>query len=282
MTSSVASWRLDRLSASAREAAELASIGAGVTLSAWLTRVINDACAAEGVSLRENVTVVEFARKSASAANATDEALPPAPLLAAGAIMLPVTALVSTNLGTRIGETVPEDLLADIAKRGVRQALLVRRAASGDNRFELICGHRRWRAAQRGGIAQVPVIIGSQDDGQALLASLAENLPRGDLSAIEEAQAYFRLLTQCNVEIAAVAQASGRERQHIIRRLRLLGLPARLRQLIASGSISAEHADLLLGASNPEGLADTILAERLSVESARQRLGNAKTKEAGA
>ncbi len=185
MTSSVASWRLDRLSASAREAAELASIGAGVTLSAWLTRVINDACNAEGVSLRENVTVVEFARKSSSAVSTADEVLPPAPLLAAGAVLLPVSALVSANLGTHIGETVPEDLLADIAKRGVRQPLLVRRVAGGDNRFEIVCGHRRWRAAQRGGIAQVPAIIGSQDDAQALLASLAENLPRGDLSAIE-------------------------------------------------------------------------------------------------
>src|SRR5579862_35598 len=110
MTSSVASWRLDRLSASAREAAELASIGAGITLSAWLTRIINDACAAEGVTLRENATVVEFARKSleSSTASASDELLPPAPSLAGGAIMVPLTALVPANLGTRLGETLPE------------------------------------------------------------------------------------------------------------------------------------------------------------------------------
>ncbi len=289
MTSPVAPWRLDRLSDSAREAAELAAIGAGMTLSAWLTRLINDACATEGVAPHENApvetsTVVEFARKNPGGAAMTGSTgvLPPAPALDGGATMLAVTALAPANLGTRTGESVPEDLLADIAKRGVRQTLLVRRAAGAGNRFELICGHRRWRAAQRGGIAQVPAKICDYNDGQALLASLSENLPHGDLSAIEEAQAYFRLLTQCAVEISTVAEASGRDRQHIVRRLRLLGLPVRLRQLIAAGSISAEHADLLLDTTNPEGLADAILAERLSVEAAQQRLGVARSKEARA
>jgi ParB family chromosome partitioning protein len=266
------------MSAGAREAAELASVGAGMPLSAWLTRLINDTAVAEGVTTRETSTVIEFARKSfdSAAVAPAEESSTPGAAAPGGATMLPVAAIAPANLGTRQGETVPESLLTDIAKHGVRQALRVRRAAGASDRFELICGHRRWRAAQRGGLAQVPALLCSDDDGQAILASLAENLSQGDLSVIEEAQAYFRLLTQYAVEISAITQASGRERQSIIRRLRLLGLPVRLRQLIAAGSISPEHADLLLDATNPEGLADAILAERLSVETARQRLGRAK------
>jgi ParB family chromosome partitioning protein len=278
MSSSAAFWRLDRMSAGVREAAELASVGAGMPLSAWLTRLINDTAVAEGVSTRDTSTVIEFARKSfdSTVVVPTGESPAPGPGAPASATMLPVAAIAPANLGTRQGETVPESLLADIAKQGVRQALRVRRAAGANDRFELICGHRRWRAAQRGGLAQVPALLCNDDDGQAILASLAENLSGGDLSVIEEAQAYFRLLTQYAVEISAITQASGRERQSIVRRLRLLGLPVRLRQLIAAGSISPEHADLLLDATNPEGLADAILAERLSVETARQRLGRAK------
>lgn len=287
MTSSAAPWRLDRLPAAAREAAELASAGAGLSLAAWLTRLIHDTAAAEGVTWRDT-TVIEFARKNATAT----AAIPATPVLAPeeprlpraatvpGATMLPVAAIRPVGLGTRQGEDVPEELVSDLAQRGVRQPLRVRRAADGDNRYELICGHRRWRAAQRIGLAQVPATICSDDDGQAVLASLAENLARGDLSIIEEAQAYFRLLTRCAIALEAITQASGRDRQHIIRRLRLLGLSQKLRQAIASGAISASHADLLLDASNPEGLAEAILAENLSVEGARQRLGTARKSEA--
>jgi ParB family transcriptional regulator, chromosome partitioning protein len=284
MTPSAAPWRLDRLPAAAREAAELASTGAGLTLSAWLTRLIHDTAAAEGVTWRDT-TVVEFARKTASASAApvatltAEEPRLARPAMIPGATMLPVAAIRPVGLGTRHGEEVPEEMVSDLAQRGVRQPLRVRRAAEGDNRYELICGHRRWRAAQRIGLAQVPATIGTDDDGQAVLASLAENLARGDLSIIEEAQAYFRLLTRCAIEIDAITQACGRERQHIIRRLRLLGLSQKLRQAIAAGALSPAHADLLLDATNPEGLADAIIAENLSVEGARQRMGGARKSE---
>jgi ParB family chromosome partitioning protein len=193
--------------------------------------------------------------------------------------MVPVAALMPSNLGTRQSEDLPEELLADIVKRGIRQPLRLRRAATDAGRYEIICGYRRWRVAQRLGLAQLPATICSDEDGPAVLASLVENLRQGDLSVVEEAQAYFRLLTRYAMDIAAVMTACERDRQHIVRRMRLLGLPPRLRQLIATGAISADHADLLLDAANPEGLADAIVAEHLSIETARQRLGASRKPE---
>ncbi len=287
MSSAAANWRLGRLSASARETAEIASLSAGLSLSAWLARVIDDACTTEGVVPQDDATiVVEFASETSHAPESA--ALPrpaPAPALAAvveppaprhqanpGANMLPVAALAPANLGTRSDDAAPEDLVADIAKRGVRQALLVRPAAGNTDRFEIICGHRRWRAAQRIGLARVPATIGSQNDAQAILASLSENMDLGDLSALDEAQTYLRLLTRCGVEASAIAQACGRDRQHIVRAVRILGLPMSVRQLIRSGRLSSEHAYLLLDAVNPEALAEAITGEHLSVDAARQRL----------
>jgi ParB family chromosome partitioning protein len=96
-------------------------------------------------------------------------------------------------------------------------------------------------------------------------------LQQGNLSVLDEAQAYLRLLTQYAVDVAAVTAASGRDRNHIVQSMRLLGLPPLVRHLIGSGMLSREHAVVLLDAPQPEALADAILAEHLSVEAARQR-----------
>ncbi len=358
MSSSAANWQLDRLSANAREAAEIASLGAGMSLSAWLARLIGDSCAAEGVAPTiEPPKILEFTREPRDRAPAAPrpfitapvppapqavapppiapqsvapppQVVPPAPIpapvampipapqlvqvpptpaaaplpptpsavpapapmpprpvaaapandaatpsqpAATAAIMLPVTALVVANLGTRRGDDVPESLLADIATRGVRQALLVRRAADAEH-YEIINGHRRWRAAQRVGLGQVPVIVVDHDEAQSILASLSENLQTGNLSPIEEAQAYLRLLTHCATDASLVTASTGRDRQHIVRSMRLLGLPPLVRHLVSAGLLGREHAYLLLDAPNPEALADAIIAEHLSVEAARQRL----------
>jgi ParB family chromosome partitioning protein len=190
----------------------------------------------------------------------------------AGATMLPVAAITPANLGTRRGEDLPEPLLADIATRGVRQPITVRRAAGNPERYEIICGHRRWRAAQRVGLGHIPAMLVTQDDAEAILASLTENLQLGNLSVVDEAQAYLRLLTQCAVDASVVTAAIGRDRKHIVQSMRLLGLPPLVRHLISAGMLSREHAYLLLDAPHPEALADAILAESLTVEAARQRL----------
>ncbi len=289
MTSSTAEWRFERLSKSAREAAEIASLGAGLSLSAWLARLIEETCASEGVARPSAApTGLDFAPEKTRTQAATLPAPPPAdaatlapPPQAAnvGATMLPVAALTPANLGTRQGEDTPDALVADLGKRGVRQPLLVRRAAGTADRFEIICGHRRWRAAQRIGLARVPAMLCSYDDGQAILASLAENTPLGDLSPIEEAQAYLNLLTRCGVDASAIAQACGRDRQHIVRAVRLLGLPPLVRQLIGGGQLTSEHAYLLLDSPDPAALATTILGEKLSVEAARQRVSATASRE---
>jgi ParB family transcriptional regulator, chromosome partitioning protein len=189
-----------------------------------------------------------------------------------GATMLPIASMVVANLGTRRGDDMPETLLADIATRGVRQPVTVRRSASNPEHYEIICGHRRWRAAQRVGLAQIPAIVVTQDDATAILASLTENLQQGNLSVLDEAQAYLRLLTQHAVDVSAVTTAIGRDRKHIVQSMRLLGLPPLVRHLVGSGMLSREHAFVLLDAPQPEALADAILAEHLSVEAARQRI----------
>ncbi|HXE29210.1 MAG TPA: ParB/RepB/Spo0J family partition protein [Stellaceae bacterium] len=435
MTAPAAQWQLDRLSTNAREAAEIASLGAGVSLSSWLTKLISETCSAEGVAPpAEPPKILEFTREirdrvpstpriqpaptpmpantslpplqqpmqpsapaieSAAAAafpppmqpaappqqaaapvqptvfrptpvpTATPmpaptplvapvsayrpQPVPPAPIqqapvqqpmqpvqpvqpipvqqmpvqppqaapvvsapvppapvapapftappsfaqpapvavppvapppvaaapaphpVPAGATMLPVAAMVVANLGTRRGDDMPETLVADIATRGVRQPVTVRRSASNPEQYEIICGHRRWRAAQRVGLAQIPAIVVTQDDATAILASLAENLQL-NLSVVDEAQAYLRLLTQCAIDVSAVTAATGRDRKHIVQSMRLLGLPPLVRHLIGSGMLSREHAFVLLDAPQPEALADAILAEHLSVEAARQRI----------
>ncbi|HXR85445.1 MAG TPA: ParB/RepB/Spo0J family partition protein [Stellaceae bacterium] len=326
MNSPAAPWQLDRLSTNARAAAESASRAAGMSLAAWLTKLISDTCAAEGVaSLAEPPRILELMREipgralspriqptpaqpmafrapplaiapvtayrtlgiaptpaqptmqrtkptlqpQAAAPVAASSTAQPVP---AGATPLSVAALVAADLGTRGGDDVPEPLLADIATRGVRQPVVVRRSASNLAHYEIICGHRRWRAARRAGFAQIPAIVVVQDDATAILASLSENLQLENLSAIDEAQAYLRLLTQCNVDIAAVTAASGRDRTHIVQSMRLLGLPPLVRHLINGGLLSREHAFVLLDAPQPEGLADAIIAEQLSGAAARQRL----------
>jgi len=293
MTSLAAHWQLERLSASARETAEIASLGAGLSLSVWLTQIINETCAAEGVANRSDApTVIEFtpekarhleastAPRAIPSTGAVVEPLVPRQQASPGANMLSVAALIPAGLGARSGNDTPEALVADIAKRGVRQAVLVRRFAGNPERYEIISGHRRWRVAQRIGLARIPANITTHSDGEALLASLAENLALGDLPVLDEAQSYLRLLTRCAVEMSAITDATRRDRQHVVRAVRLLGLPQPVRQSISSGALSSEYAFLLLDAANPEALAEAITGEQLSVEAVRERLSAGRRGEA--
>jgi ParB/RepB/Spo0J family partition protein len=312
MTFPAAAWQLDRLSADARDAAEVASLAAGLSLSAWLARVIAETCAMEGVNAAgEHSTIalddslsniIEFSREgrlvalpprpsiandetdAAAVAETESAEASPAPLpqpailaaaISAGPRMLPVAAIAPANLGTRRGESVPDALLSDIATRGVRQPLLLRSAGDSGERYEIVSGHRRWRAAQRAGLAFVPGIVGRYDDETAVLTSLKENLALGTLSPIEEAAAYLRLLTQCAMDASVLTAAIDRNRPHVVRCMRLLGLPPLVRHLITAGMLSPDHAYLLLDAPHPEALADAILAEGLSVEAARESLAAA-------
>ncbi len=136
--------------------------------------------------------------------------------------------------------------------------------------FEIIAGERRWRAAQVAGLHEVPVVIRDFSDEEALQIAIIENVQRQDLSPIEEARGYKRLTTQFGHTQNDVARLVGKSRPHVANLLRLLGLPEKVRKMIDSGRLSMGHARALIGTSDPEGLARTIVAKGLNVRQAEK------------
>ena len=137
------------------------------------------------------------------------------------------------------------ELTASIAEMGVLQPILVRPAADGG--FELIAGERRWRAAQRAGLATVPAVVRTTDDASSVEQALVENLHRQDLTALEEAAAYQQLIDDFGLTHDQVSGRVGKSRSAITNSLRLLGLPPAVQRLLADGQLSAGHARALLG-----------------------------------
>ncbi|MGA9083796.1 MAG: ParB/RepB/Spo0J family partition protein [Pseudolabrys sp.] len=156
------------------------------------------------------------------------------------------------------------DELADsIRERGIIQPI-VARALQGDN-FEIIAGERRWRAAQRAGLHDVPIAIVEANDAQSLEYAIIENVQRADLNPIEEASGYLALMDDFNRTQDEVAQIVGKSRPHVANTIRLLKLSEPVKQLVRSGKISAGHARLLLGQANAERIAKEIIDKGLSV-----------------
>jgi len=171
-------------------------------------------------------------------------------------------------------------LTASVAALGVLQPLLVRETGPGD--YELIAGERRWRAAQRAGLATVPVLVREADDLASLEQAVVENLHRSDLNPLEEAAAYAQLLEDFSLTHEQLAARVGRSRAAVTNTLRLLQLPAGIQRLLVEGSLTAGHARALLGSSDPafqEALAARATREGLSVraveEAVRAREGGA-------
>jgi len=163
-------------------------------------------------------------------------------------------------------------LARSIREKGILQPLLVRPTADDGNAgFELVAGERRWRAAQRVGLHEVPVIVRALADPEACEIALVENLQREDLSPLEEAQAYSRLMKEFGRTQASLAEAVGKSRSHVANTLRLLTLPAGVRRHLEQGNLSAGHARALLAAPDPAALADEILRRGLNVR-ATERL----------
>lgn len=162
------------------------------------------------------------------------------------------------------GEAALAELARSIRERGVLQPLIVRPAGDGDS-FEIVAGERRWRAAQRAGVHEVPAVVRDLDDSEALAVALVENLQRDDLTPIEEAEAYARLAREFGRSQADVARAVGRSRPHVANTLRLLELPEAVRAAVSEGGLTAGHARALLAAADPEALAREVMARSLSV-----------------
>ena len=162
-------------------------------------------------------------------------------------------------------------LTASVAELGVLQPVLVRDL--GDERFELIAGERRWRAAKRAGLTSIPVVIREVDEVLSLEQSLVENLHREDLNPLEEAAAYQQLMEDFNLTQDAVAQKVGKSRSAVANTLRLFQLPPSIQRLVAENQLAAGHAKALLGTPDriyQEALAKRIVAEGLSVREAEE------------
>lgn len=163
-----------------------------------------------------------------------------------------------------------QDLARSLREKGLLQPLVVRPLFGSNDRFELVAGERRWRAAQRAGLHEVPVLIRDLTDGEALEIALIENIQRSDLNPLEEARAYSQLMQEFDYTQQQLAESLGKSRSHIANTLRLLNLPDLVRQQIEEGKLTAGHARALVATDAPEDLAQQIIALGLSVREAEQ------------
>ncbi len=169
------------------------------------------------------------------------------------------------NPRTIFDEDDLEELTASIREKGIIQPILVRTVPGTADAYEIIAGERRWRAAQRASLHDVPIVTIEADDKQALEIAIIENVQRSDLNALEEALGYERLGSEFGYSQGDLAKVIGKSRPHVANTMRLLKLPAAARGLLSSGQISAGHARALLGAADPDAVAARVVAKSLSV-----------------
>ena len=161
-----------------------------------------------------------------------------------------------------------QDLTNSIKERGIIQPIIVRKSSDDNSKYEIIAGERRWLAAQKAGLHDVPVVITEVDDLKSLEFAIVENVQRNDLNVIEEARGYQRLIEEFSYDQEKVAKFIGKSRSHIANILRLLGLPEAILKLIENKKLSPGHAKILVGLSNAEFVANKIIEKSLSVRQA--------------
>jgi ParB family chromosome partitioning protein len=162
------------------------------------------------------------------------------------------------------------ELAQSIREKGILQPILVRRHPDDPSAYEIIAGERRWRAAQQAALHDVPVIVKELSDQDSLELALIENLQRQDLTPLEEAVGYRRLMEEFSHTQEALARVLGKSRSHVANMLRLLNLPEAVKQMLDRGELSAGHARTLLTADDPLGLAQRIVAQGLNVRQAEK------------
>ncbi|MBQ3695746.1 MAG: ParB/RepB/Spo0J family partition protein [Alphaproteobacteria bacterium] len=182
-------------------------------------------------------------------------------------VMVMLDALVPSPFQPRrvFDENALNDLVESIREKGVLQPLLVRPNAKKKGGYEIIAGERRYRASKKAGLTQVPVIIKDFDDKSALEVALIENLQREDLNAIEEAEAYVRLLKEFDYTQEELSRVVGKSRSYVANMMRLLELPTSVKKMLSEKQMTVGHARSLLTAQNPEKLAKEIVKKGLSV-----------------
>ncbi len=182
----------------------------------------------------------------------------------------------------RFDEDSIDDLVASVREKGILQPLLVRPHPEDAGAFEIIAGERRWRAAQRAQLHEVPAIVRPLTDREALEVALVENLQRQDLSPLEEADGYRRLIDEFSHTQEELAKAVGKSRSHVANMMRLLALPDSVKSMVEQGQLTAGHARALLGATDPAGLAREVVDRALNVRQTEKLVnGTLKPKETG-
>lgn len=166
------------------------------------------------------------------------------------------------------GEADLIDLAQSIREHGIVQPVVVRPSPDQSGRYEIVAGERRWRAAQRAGLHDVPVVVREVDDKEALELAIIENVQRVDLNPLEEAQGYEQLIEQFSYTQQDLAQVIGKSRSHVANTLRLLKLPREVRDMVTNGQLTAGHARTLITAEDPAAVAREIVERGLSVREA--------------
>lgn len=195
----------------------------------------------------------------------SETAAAPVPLRAERAV--PIDRIVPNPNQPRraFAETALEELAASIREKGIIQPLIVRPDPADQSRFQIVAGERRWRAAQRAQLHELPVIVRDFDDTEVLEVAIIENIQRADLNAVEEALGYRQLLDRFGHTQEQLATAMGKSRSHIANLMRLLSLPEEVQDMLRDGRLSAGHARALITTDNPVELARRAVARGMSV-----------------
>ena len=162
-------------------------------------------------------------------------------------------------------ESELSDLAASIKEKGVLQPILLRGVSGRPYLYEIVAGERRFRASKMAGLSEIPALVKSLDDANAMEIALIENVQRENLNPIEEASAYKNLMECCDYELSDVARLIGKSESYIRNMLRLTSLPDSVQNLVEQGELSASHARTIAVAENPEELAHEVIANKLSV-----------------
>jgi ParB family chromosome partitioning protein len=175
------------------------------------------------------------------------------------------------NPRRQFDESDLQDLASSVRQHGIVQPVVVRPV---EDRFEIIAGERRWRAAQLAGLHEIPVIVRDVDDRTALEIAIVENVQRADLNPLEEALGYDQLIAEYGYTQNDLGGIIGKSRSHVANSLRLLKLPEPVREMLSSGELSAGHARALITTSDPVSLARTIVSKGMSVRDAERLAQN--------
>ena len=165
-------------------------------------------------------------------------------------------------------EDILEDLTNSIKERGVIQPIIVRKSSTNNSKFEIIAGERRWLAARKAGLHDIPVVVTDADDLKSLEFAIVENVQRHDLNPLEEAQGYKRLIEEFSYDQEKVSKFIGKSRSYITNSLRILTLPSDILKFIEEKKISTGHAKILVGLDNASFIANKIIEKKLSVRQA--------------